>query len=178
MLDPFSFLAGLMTLPTLAYLLLFLILTIEIAYEAGTLATVTLGAFAGVSIWFHWISPEWMLHNWGNLLIGAGVYVAVGVIWTFGKWYFFVKQAVRNARTYLTLHGQLPSHDYPPQVNNHKSDIMRWLSWWPFSFVGTILNDPLRRLFEAVYDLIGDSLQKMSDGIIARAGLKAPERKT
>ena len=40
--------------------------------------------------------------------------------------------------------------DIIPGFGNHSGDFTRWMVWWPFSAFWTILNDPLRRLAEAI----------------------------
>lgn len=51
----------------------------------------------------------------------------------------------------------------PLKVREHKSLILAWMAYWPASLVWTMANDPVRRAFEAVYDRIGGSMQRMSD---------------
>ncbi len=40
--------------------------------------------------------------------------------------------------------------DVVPTVKGRFSDLTRWIVWWPMSAFWTILNDPLRRLAEAL----------------------------
>jgi hypothetical protein len=51
----------------------------------------------------------------------------------------------------------------PPQVREHKSDIMLWMTYWPFSCVWTLINDPIRKIFRTIYANIAKSLQSISD---------------
>ncbi len=53
-------------------------------------------------------------------------------------------------------------NDYPPMATHHKGDILFWAAYWPFSAFWTLLNDPIRRLWNAIYALLGGLLHRMS----------------
>lgn len=53
----------------------------------------------------------------------------------------------------------------PLKVTKHKSRIMTWLAYWPFSAAWTLLNDPLRHLYNFLYERIGGSLQAISNRV-------------
>ena len=62
---------------------------------------------------------------------------------------------------------QTPRHEYrdnnyPPMATQHKGDILFWAAYWPFSAFWTLLNDPIRRLWNAIYSILGGLLQRMS----------------
>ncbi len=50
-----------------------------------------------------------------------------------------------------------------PNVRENKAAIIRWMTYWPFSLVYTLLNDPVRRLFEFLYEQIGTKLQTIAN---------------
>jgi hypothetical protein len=50
-----------------------------------------------------------------------------------------------------------------PDVSENKAALIRWMTYWPFSFALTMLNDPVRRLFEFIYEKIGAKLQEIAD---------------
>jgi hypothetical protein len=50
-----------------------------------------------------------------------------------------------------------------PQVRLHKGDIMLWMTYWPFSGLWTLINDPIRKVFRTIYTHIAKSLQAISD---------------
>lgn len=55
-----------------------------------------------------------------------------------------------------------------PRASKNKSRIVAWMSLWPFSLVGTILNDPVRRLFNFLFNWFKALYQKMADTIFAK----------
>ncbi len=54
---------------------------------------------------------------------------------------------------------------YPPMAMQHKGDILFWASYWPFSAFWTLLNDPIRRLWNAIYSVLGGFLQRISNKV-------------
>lgn len=50
-----------------------------------------------------------------------------------------------------------------PQVHEHKARVMRWMMFWPWSVVWTIVNDPIKKLFKRIYRAIKSLLQHISD---------------
>jgi hypothetical protein len=51
----------------------------------------------------------------------------------------------------------------PLQVTQHKSEIYMWWLCWPLNMFWTLLNDPIRRIGNFIYHLLGDTLQNISD---------------
>lgn len=52
---------------------------------------------------------------------------------------------------------------FDPSYQEHKSDIMVWMVFWPWSLLWTILNDPLYKLFQNLYRAISAWLQRITD---------------
>jgi hypothetical protein len=55
-----------------------------------------------------------------------------------------------------------------PQAVNNKSRIIFWMSLWPCSALGTLLNDPVRRLCSYLFNAFKAMYQKLSDRLFAR----------
>lgn len=54
---------------------------------------------------------------------------------------------------------------YPPIAAQHKGDILFWATYWPFSAFWTLLNDPIRRLWNAIYSVLNGMLQRISNNV-------------
>jgi len=54
-----------------------------------------------------------------------------------------------------------------PRAAKNKSRITSWAIFWPFSLVGTLINDPLRRLWNLIWGAVKGLYQKMSDRMFA-----------
>ena len=76
-------------------------------------------------------------------------------------------------------HLRLAGAEFNPQVKNHKDDIIRWMTFWPFSFAWTMLSDPIRKAFRHIFYAIQGTLQRISDKMFAKANMNlsgaAPE---
>ena len=55
-----------------------------------------------------------------------------------------------------------------PRAAKNKSRITAWAAFWPFSFIGTLLNDPVRRIVNFLFEQFKGLYQKMSDRIFAK----------
>lgn len=55
-----------------------------------------------------------------------------------------------------------------PSPRDHKARIMIWMAWWPWSMLWTLLNDPIKRLFRAIYRALLTRLQKISERAFRR----------
>lgn len=55
-----------------------------------------------------------------------------------------------------------------PRASKNKSRITAWASLWPCSVVGTVLNDPVRRVFNFLFNWFKALYQQMADRILAK----------
>lgn len=53
----------------------------------------------------------------------------------------------------------------PPQASDSKGRIVCWMAFWPFSFIGTLFNDPIRKAFNLIFDAFKASYQRLSNSI-------------
>lgn len=53
-----------------------------------------------------------------------------------------------------------------PQAADFKRKIIGWASYWPCSIIGFVLNDPIRKLFNWLFDVFKGSYQAMADRIV------------
>lgn len=54
-----------------------------------------------------------------------------------------------------------------PKASENKARITSWAIFWPFSLVGTLINDPLRRLWNLIWGAVKGLYQKMADRLLA-----------
>lgn len=146
----------------------------------------------------------WVKTHGVETVIYTLVYVGVGVVWSFIKWFSFLMSFRDKFRQHkaaflsgltppLNPDGQVPDNmmedfrnylnrqEYSrrgvfrdnllsarPRAVNNKARIVSWMSLWPCSFIGTVLNDPIRRLFNLLFSWFKGLYQKMSDAIFAK----------
>lgn len=103
-----------------------------------------------------------------NSLGYAGIYVVIGVTWSFAKWFFFLRNERDRIREYNKNEKITPYTGINiPQASKNKSKIIAWMAYWPFSFIGTLLNDPIRKLFNSIFNEFKELYQKMANSIFA-----------
>lgn len=128
----------------------------------------------------------WILQNPVAALGLGALYIVGGTLWAIVKWRFYVyskarqiedlrlaigKQKAWVADSFNTLGAQERDEvlqaaglkRIPPSVLDEKSRILPWMIWWPLSAAWTIVNDPIRRIFQQIYLNIAQHLQKVSD---------------
>ena len=160
-------------------LLLFLIWLVEGTESIG-IATVGLGIVLTALQLFSDVHPFSYIINdpIRSVVIGA-LYILVGVGYVWLKWFSYVNTAVRKISEIMTSSStndiefacrRAGYKSIPLKVSDYKTKIIGWMAYWPISAVWTLLNDPLRRLYDAIYNGIAASLQAISDK--AFSGLK------
>lgn len=143
-----------------------------------------LKVLAGVNVF----SEAW--HHPGITALVILGYFAIGTVWSIGKWYLFVKDrrtkydeakaewdaGQREVYDNLSINsnkGWTGSHKYKaflnrngglaPLVRDNKSRVLTWMGYWPWSMLWTVINDPIKRAFKAIYNRIHNMLQSISN---------------
>lgn len=113
----------------------------------------------------------WVFQNTSTFLTALGGYLVIGVLWSVAKWWFYnlgVRDRFEERRTdWLKSHkaenlsdekvreqffrDNADLRDFPPRLSRHKSRIMLWMGYWPFSALWTLVNDPVKRFFRWAY---------------------------
>lgn len=120
----------------------------------------------------------------------VGAYLAVGAFYGILKWWRYVVVARevfdadiadslkrRGAATLAELASNIREsvieratnkavgygNSIPPQIAEHKAKFMGWAAYWPLSGAWTLLNDPVRRVFNAIYNGLASTLQDISN---------------
>jgi hypothetical protein len=169
-----------------------IVVFVLLEWDRGALATVTFLAtllllqFLGdVNIY------GYVIQHPLTVALGAAGYFALGTLWATAKWWFYVREQraaydeLRSA--FLRIHlletqGPMPEGfqhqwqhclalarkngrrlDVRPLAAGHKAGILRWMSYWPWSFSWTMLKDPVRKAFLTIYHNIAEYLQQISD---------------
>jgi hypothetical protein len=144
---------------------------------------------------------EYAQAHWGEVFVGIASYFVVGTAWSILKWWSFVRGERRKYDEVLSAKTESlgrpmsqwtdqekkefnDSFSYRygeerveihPMVAKHKEDVFLWIGFWPFSATWTIIDDPVRRICKAIYDMISKQLQAISDH--AWEGAEPPPKK-
>ena len=134
----------------------------------------------------------WLMANPFGALELAAYYFMLGAVWGIVKWYFYclkLSGVAKDAKMlFLNKEGvtgndipkdkrkkfisELTRYDsaytdnhFPPQAMAHKSDWLMWATYWPFSFFWTMLNQPIKYIWEFIYSHLGSVMQNISDKV-------------
>lgn len=167
-------------------------LFIFIDNENGVGATISMVVFGALLQWFGNVDIiHYVRANPLFILSCAGAYFALGAVWGVVKWWIFCRDRLEEyeeARdAFLKRNGQTSgtkvvppelrkewkyyldrnSKDIAqtPQVREHKSKIMRWMTFWVVSIVWSFINDFVKRVFRTIYQKLSNFLQRISDNM-------------
>lgn len=140
---------------------------------------------------------EWVAYvhqHPGIVAIYVAAYFATGVAWGTIKWWRYVSdqyslfletkekflKSVRaksgdarfDIQTAFVQELSWARVEHNPQVRTHKDDIVRWMTFWPFSFIWTMIDDPITRSFRFMFNSIKGLLQDISDQRFKNASTK------
>lgn len=109
-------------------------------------------------------------HQAGLTALYALGYLVLGVVWSFVKWLSFLlgfrrvrqRERERSAFWQSAYYRGGPLGQTPKAADN-KGRIVGWISYWPFSLVGTLFNDPLRSLVQWLFERLSSSYQRVAD---------------
>lgn len=110
----------------------------------------------------------------GYAAAGLAAYVALGVIWSFKKWYSFVVDQLRELREVFDRNKPRDrtfedyAKDKRPTAANNKQRIIGWMALWPFSFSWWVLTWP-RHAFVWAYNRLSTVFDRISAKIWASA---------
>jgi len=126
---------------------------------------------ADIPIW------AWIHDNPWILLKYFALYIVVGMVWSMGKYYFILKRIrkiVKEKRKYYDgmvdkpktfkeyLHQGRSYDDDSHRFEDTATKLVFWASFWPTSMFWTILNDPIKKLFNfLIYDVFIGIYRKM-----------------
>lgn len=124
---------------------------VGVAVLIGLLLYLIPDAFAGI------VSNPFMLIT---LVL---IYVVVGVVWSFFKWY---KKLIylRDERKVKSI----------PQAGDYKCEIICWASYWPLGIIKYVLGDLIQDLFESIWKRFNGGYQRIANKVFAPKPVKAP----
>ena len=126
----------------------------------------------GVALWWPYVVAAFAA--WQLLLIGIGVYALAGGAWSVFRWFkycrdFVTKNPYQGVTDYSEGSGRkLSAQEYfskKLKPSEHKSRLIGWIAYWPWSLIWNIVGDTLT----AIYDALANIYQKTADAVIKKA---------
>lgn len=143
---------------------------IEKEDSSGWGALLTSGAFLALLFFFGSKDPvvnvlHYVAQNPGAILGVVTLYLFFGIAWSIVKWWFFLRENKRKQKESLDDTNKYRNPDEKtlwkptiPKACDNKSTILMWMSWWPFSLIWTLLDDPHQETFPGHIRLLGKDL--------------------
>lgn len=85
------------------------------------------------------------------LLSLVASYVFIGILWSFLKWYIFLKEDKRYQLKIKDIHPK--TIIIAPSASDKITDIVRWMGYWPFSMFWFIISKPYRYMYDLLSDI-------------------------
>lgn len=114
-------------------------------------------------------------NNPGKIFLYALLYVLIGVVWSFVKWYFFLLNR-RDEMVKEYLHNDGYGTPTTPTASKNKSRITTWMTYWPFSATWTLINQPIKRTFKFMYSSFEKLFSQMSTSMFSDLQKKVEEK--
>lgn len=125
-------------------------------------------------------------HHPGLAVLAVFGYLGGGVAWAIIKWYLYVRsrrekyeEAKNNWHNRQVEPGSVKiitweisyergrflnsKKGLAPLVRDNKWRVFTWMGYWPWSMAWTVINDPIKKIWEAIYSRIHDALQTISN---------------
>lgn len=87
-------------------------------------------------------------------------YLILGTIWSVFKWFFYL----RNIRDENIGKRKIDLSNYT--ASTHKSMIIHWMLYFPLSATWTLINDPVKKLFELILEQFGGIYDNIAKKIL------------
>lgn len=118
--------------------------------------------------YFNVINLMYIVHEPISSLLYFLSYLAIGFIWSFAKFAFFVSKIKKSLDIRNESNVRIDVSERI-DVSDHKSRIICWIYLWPASFISTMIDDPVRRFLSLIFNLTKKIYQKIADSIIESA---------
>lgn len=107
-------------------------------------------------------------------IIGLGLlYIVLGVVWSFFKWYFYLS-AIREE--YKNSSYEVEKSLISINSSSNKTRVLVWMSYWPLSTIWTIINDPIRKMYKHILYKLSGFYQNISDRMFKDLNAKTPKK--
>lgn len=100
--------------------------------------------------------------NPGVILIILLIYIVVGVVWSFIKWYFFLLGLKDKIHSWTNIDSYTKCKF---EASYNKERIINWMIYWPISAIWTLINQPIRKIFNRIYTGVEKQFQRISDNV-------------
>jgi hypothetical protein len=129
-----------------------------------------------------------------DIVVYAAAYMCIGIVWSLLKWIAYLFKFRNDLRDEIRT--WKISHNHPlnidlndenkkrawewlpvrlrrrPVASEHQGSIIGWIAFWPCSVIGFVLNDPVRRFFAFIFNLLKNSYQRIANHVVNESDFK------
>ena len=162
--------------PSLGFFLGLLALSVvyTIATERDTHGFAIFATILGIGLFWKSIVALGAI-AWPFILTGVGAYLLIGGIWSVFRWLKYCQNYIAKNPYNTAMNDyssgrevRLTAQEYfskKLRPSEHKSRLIGWIVYWPWSLIWNIAGDTLT----AIYDALANVYQKTADAVIKKA---------
>lgn len=140
----------------LAVTLLFIFVSVIKEEDHLTIASVLI-LLAGIQ-WGLKVDIRPLFYDYTKVFKFLVTYLTLGTLWSFFKWFLFVKKTVSYDIEYKSGYHPIK----PPSSSLYKDDIVRWILTWPISLTWSIMEDLCVWICKQIYRCVGRVYEAIS----------------
>jgi hypothetical protein len=106
---------------------------------------------------------SFVMANPYRILGWLALYFALGTLWSFAKWWFHCRAQRDLYNEYKKDNRGKFNLPHKPSAADSKDMILRWMTFWPWSMIWTLINDPIKKAFREIYSKLQTQFQKIAD---------------
>jgi hypothetical protein len=96
-----------------------------------------------------------IVNNPGTVVLMMLGYLLIGVIWSIRKWYVYVGKKKNKILNKIKDGDTIGTNiEFDLDLRYHKGRIISWMCYWPFSVVWFLINDPVRAIYNFIFEKI------------------------
>lgn len=111
-----------------------------------------LAHFSTINVW------HLLRDNFTSVLAYFAIYTALGIVWSFVRWYFYL---VSERDTAIEYNRKVRI----PKASENKDRIFTWIFCWPFSVLGNFFGDFLSAVYRAIMRIFGNTYDRIAQNI-------------
>lgn len=157
-----------------------------VEYENGFLALVGTVAVLALGGWMLSINPiDFVVHNYGQIILGFIGWFVVGAVTSYAKWAFYVKRSyiiekvkdayaihkkrLENGPTYVDNVDFEKSYNNPLNLGKNAARIMGWIVFWPSVIVWALTYRLIEKAARFVYETLKGLYASIASSAIKKA---------
>ena len=149
------------------FFMLLTLVALLIFTESGKVGLATITTFVPLLLlqfYGHVKILTWIYCHPSLLFLYLLGYIIIGFFYSLIKWKLYISKLAKDCRSYYTkADGPLKNRADVPRVRDNSKRIIGWMEFWPVSLIWTVINDPLRRIVEVVFEKTEQLFQNIAN---------------